>query len=128
MRLDESTWRHVLAALPAVEGEVSEALAVAFVNSDDFAAKSGSAWLWWPGNGQPNERCDFDGRFAPDWGMLLVMSESALDTLCAEGESCLAGLVRRVKIRPFLLQQMETLETAGLADFIDSLELATPKH
>jgi len=128
MRLDEATWPQVLAVLPAVEGEVSEALAVAFVNSDDFAAKSGSAWLWWPGNGQPNRRCDYDGRFAADWGMLLVMSEAALETVCAEGESSMAGLVRRVKIRPFLLQQMEILEAAGLADFIESLELATPKH
>ncbi len=128
MRLDESTWTQVLAVLPVVEGEVSETLAVAFVNSDDFASKSGSAWLWWPRNGQPGGRCDFDGRFAPDWGMLLVMSEPALETLCAEGDSCLAGLVRRVQIRPFLLQQMELLEAAGLADFIESLELATPKH
>jgi len=128
MRLDESTWPQVLAALRPVEGGVSDALAVAFVNADEFASKSGSAWLWWPDSSQPPGRCDFDGRFPAAWGMLLVMSELALDTLCAEGDSCLAGLVRRVQIRPFLLQQMELLETAGLADFIESLELATPKH
>jgi hypothetical protein len=128
MRLDESSWRQVLAVLPVTEGEVSDALAVAFVDADDFASNNGSAWLWWPDSGQPGGRCDFDGRFAPDWGMLLVMSESALSTLCIEGDSCLAGLVRRVQIRPFLLQQMDILEAAGLADFIESLELATPKH
>lgn len=128
MRLDESTWRQVLAVLPAACGKVSGALAVAFVDADDFASKSGSAWLWWPNSGQQGGRCDFDGRFPPEWGMLLVMSESALDTLCVEGDACLAGLVRRVQIRPFLLQQMDILESAGLDDFIESLELATPKH
>lgn len=128
MRADESTWRQVLAVMPAVEVEVSEALAVAFVGSDDFAAKIGSAWLWWPGSGRPNERCDYDGRFPADWGMLLVMSEVALETVCAEGGSCMAGLVRRGKIMPFLLQQRDALEAAGILDFIEALELATPKH
>ncbi|MFA4969357.1 MAG: hypothetical protein WC540_06975 [Sulfuritalea sp.] len=129
MRAGESTWRQVLAAMPAGEVEVSEELAVAFVGSDDFKAKSGSAWLWWPGgSGRPARRCDWDGFFPADWGMLLVMSETALETVCAEGESCMAGLVRRGKIMPFLLQQRDALEAAGILDFIESLELATPKH
>ena len=128
MRLDESTWRQVLAVLPAAEGEVAQALAVAFVDSDDYTAKSGSAWLWWPDGSRPAARCDFDGRFPAEWGMLLVISEAALETVCAEGESCMAGLVRRLQIKPFLLQQRETLEAAGILDFIESLELATPKH
>jgi len=128
MRLDESTWRQVLAVLPAAEGEADQALAVAFVDSDDYAAKSGSAWLWWPDGTRPTARCDFDGRFPAEWGMLLVISETALETVCAEGESCLAGLVRRLQIKPFLLQQRDTLEAAGILDFIESLELATPKH
>ncbi|MCX7155257.1 MAG: hypothetical protein NTW45_02270 [Rhodocyclales bacterium] len=129
MKLDESTWRQVLAAMPAGDVEVSEALAVAFVGSEDFAAKSGSAWLWWPGSqGRPVEQCDYDERFPADWGMLLVMSEAALETVCAEGDSCMAGLVRRGKIMPFLLQQRDALEAAGILDFIEALELATPKH
>lgn len=128
MSLDESSWRRVLAVLPAVEGEASEALAVAFVDSDDYAAKSGSAWLWWPHGSQPASRCDYDGRFPVEWGMLLVMSETALATMCAEGESCMAGLVRRLQIKPFLLQQRDVLEAAGILDFIETLELATPKH
>ena len=129
MRPNESTWRQVLAAMPAVEVEVSAALAVAFVGSGDFAAKSGSAWLWWPGSqGRPVQQCDYDGGFPADWGMLLVMSETALETVCAEGESCMAGLVRRGKIMPYLLQQRDALEAAGILDFIEALELATPKH
>ena len=128
MRLDESTWRQVLSVLPAAEGEASEALAVAFVDSDDYAANSGSAWLWWPDGSQPASRCDFDGRFPAEWGMLLVMSEAALEKVCAEGESSLAGLVRRLQIKPFLLQQRGALEAAGILDFVETLELATPKH
>lgn len=128
MRLDDSTWPQVLSALPEPEVGVRKALAVAFVNADDFSASSGSVWLWWPGGNEPGGRCDFDGGFAPHWGMLLVLSESALDTMSSCGESCLAGLVRRVQIKPFLLKQMDFLETAGLSDFIELLELATPKH
>jgi hypothetical protein len=128
MRLDEASWRHVLAQLPVTDVVAGGTLAVAFVNSDDFAAKRGPAWLWWPGSDRPAGVCAFDGRFPADWGMLLVMSEPALDSLCSEGESSLPGLVRKVQIRPFVLQQMDLLEAAGLADFVESLELATPKH
>ena len=128
MRLDEATWRQVLAALPAAEDGVSGALAVAFVDADDYASKRGSAWLWWPDGSRPAGRCDFDGRFPPEWGMLLVMSEAALQTVCAEGESSMAGLVRRLQIKPFLLQQRDALEAAGILEFIETLELATPKH
>lgn len=128
MRLNDASWRQVLAVLPAAECDLGKALAVAFVDADDYAAKSGSAWLWWPDGSRPPARCDFDGRFPAEWGMLLVMSEAALETVCTEGESCMAGLVRRLQIKPFLLQQREALEAGGILDFIESLELATPKH
>lgn len=129
MSLDEAVWRKMLAVMPAAEFEVSEVLAVAFVSNDDYAAKTGSAWLWWPDvEHRPAQRCDYDGRFPADWGMLLVMSETALMTVCAEGESCMAGLVRRGKIMAFPLQQRDALEASGILDLIESLELATPKH
>ena len=129
MMPNESTWRQVLALMPPAEVEVSRELAVAFVSDEDYAAKAGSAWLWWPDSqARPVQRCDYDGRFPPEWGMLLVMSEAALAAVCAEGEACMAGLVRRGKIMPFLLQQREALEAAGILDFIEALELATPKH
>lgn len=123
----ESTWRQVLAAMPPADVEVSRVLAVAFVSDADYAAKTGSAWLWWPDR-QGVQRCDYDGRFPAQWGMLLVMSEAALAAVCTEGEACMAGLVRRGKIMPFLLQQRDALEAAGILDFIEALELATPKH
>ena len=128
MRLDEASWRQVLSVLPAAEGKAVDALAVVFVSSEDYLSRSGSAWLWWPDGSRPATRCSFDGSFPPDWGMLLVMSEAALDAVCARGESCMAGLVRRLQIKPFLLQQRDALEAAGILDFIENLELATPKH
>jgi hypothetical protein len=60
--------------------------------------------------------------------MLLVMSEAAVEAVCSEGGAAMAGLVRRLQIKPFLLQQRDALEAAGILDFIESLELATPKH
>jgi hypothetical protein len=128
MRLDESSWRKLLAVLPPAEGEAAASLAVAFIDSNDYEAKRGSVWLWWPDGSRPAARCDFDGRFPPEWGMLLVMSEAALETVCAAGEASMAGLVRRLEIKAFPLQQRDVLEAAGILDFIESLELATPKH
>ena len=133
MRLDAANWRKMLAALSdRVRGGgpgVVTGTAVAFVSSEDYGSKSGSAWLWRPGSAsrQPESQA-YTGSTAQDWGMLLVVSESALDTLCAEGDSCIAALVRRGEIRPFLLHAIETLETAGLAEFIETLGLAFPRH
>lgn len=127
MKFDASTWPRMLATLPALEAKADKTLAVAFVASEDHAARQGTAWLWW-GAGQPVQRCAYDGRFPADWGLLLVMSEAAIDGICAEGESCMAGLVRRGKIMPFVLQSRQALEDAGVLDFIETLELATPKH
>ncbi len=129
MRLDAAAWQQVLAALPKMASEVGAGTTVAFVGSEDFASKSGSAWLWRPGSAsrQP-ERQAYTGGAAQDWGMLLVLAESALDTLCAAGDSSIATLVRRGEIRPFLLRDAATLEAAGLGDFIESLGLAFPRH
>jgi hypothetical protein len=128
MRLDAASWPKVLALLPPTEAEVTESLAVAFVDAEDYATKSGSAWLWWPDGRRAAAKADFDGRFPPEWGMFLVMSEAAVEAVCAEGAAAMAGLVRRLQIKPFLLQQRDALEAAGILDFIESLELATPKH
>ncbi len=129
MRRDAASWQKLLAALPDIAPGVGAGTTVAFVGSEDFAAKSGSAWLWRPGDAsrQP-ERQAYSGGTAQDWGMLLVVSGTALDTLCAAGGSGMAALVRRGELRPFLLRDAATLEAAGLADFIESLGLAFPRH
>ena len=128
MRLDAASWPRVLAVLPPAEGDVTEPLAVAFVDAEDYAGKSGSAWLWWPDGRNAAAKSGVDGHYPAEWGMLLVMSEAAVEAVCREGEAAMAGLVRRLQIKPFLLQQRDALEAAGILDFIESLELATPKH
>jgi hypothetical protein len=125
----DASWRRALAALPRPGAEYRRRLAVAFVGPDDFAAKCGTAWMWWPDGHEPSvEHRDYAGGSSPDWGLLLVISEAALDSLGTEGESCIALLVRRGEIRPFLLQPMEILEAAGLGDLIETLGLAFPRH
>lgn len=129
MRLDAASWQKVLAALPDIAPGVGAGTTVAFVRGEDFASNGGSAWLWRPGSAsrQPESQA-YTGGAAQDWGMLLVVSGSALDTLCAAGDSSIAALVRRGEIRPFLLRDAATLEAAGLADFIESLGLGFPRH
>jgi hypothetical protein len=129
MRLDAAGWLKVLAALPDLVPGVGAGATVAFVSSEDFASKSGSAWLWRPGaaSRQPESQ-PYAGGAAQDWDMLLVASGPALDTLCAEGEACIAALVRRGEIRPFLLRDAASLEALGLGDFVESLGLAFPRH
>ena len=129
MRLDAASWQKVLATLPDIAPGVGAGTTVAFVATEDFGSKSGSAWLWRPGGaGRQPESQAYTGGAAQDWGMLLVVSASALDRLCAAGDSCIAALVQRGEIRPFVLHAMEDLETAGLADFIESLGLVFPRH
>ncbi|MBK7764837.1 MAG: hypothetical protein IPI44_01285 [Sulfuritalea sp.] len=133
MRLDAASWQKVLAALPDIAPRVGSGVGagatVAFVSSEEFVSKSGSVWLWRPGTASRRpESHAYTGSTAQDWGMLLVVSGLALDTLCAEGDTCIGALVRRGEIRPFLLRDAATLEAAGLADFIESLGLAFPRH
>jgi len=115
--------------MPAVEDAEGPPLAVAFILSEDFAAKRGQAWLWWPGS---RERATgpvpFDGRFPDDWGLLLVMNDTAIARVGADGTACMANLARRLDIKPFILRQRDELAAAGVLEFIETLELATPKH
>jgi hypothetical protein len=127
--LDDEYWSRLLQRMPEVEETNGPPLAVAFIGSDDHAAKSGQAWLWWPGSRTriPGPVA-FDGSYPADWGLLLVMNDTAMATVGAGGTACMAHLARCLDIKPFVLRQREELEAAGILDFIESLELATPKH
>ena len=127
--MDDESWSRLLGRMPAVEEANGPPLAVAFISADDFAAKRGRAWLWWPGH---CERAagpvDFDGRYPDDWGLLLVMSDAATARVDAEGTTCLAHLARSLDIKPFVLRERGELDAGGVLEFIEDLELATPKH
>ena len=128
MSLDQANWLRILDALPAVEVDVASPLAVAFVAAEDFGRKCGCAWLWWPDSRRAAQRCNFDGRYPDDWGLLLVMNDAAIAKVGADGTASMAHLVRRLDIKPFVLRSREELDAAGVLEFIETLELATPKH
>lgn len=127
--MDEERWLRLLERLPDLEETAGPALAVAFIAVEDFAAKGGQAWLWWPGSRtRRSGPVAFDGRYPRDWGLLLVMNDMAIERVGADGTACMAHLARLLDIKPFVLRQREELDESGLLDFIEALELATPKH
>ena len=46
----------------------------------------------------------------------------------ADGTAIMAHLARLLDIKPFVLRQRDELDAAGVLEFIETLELATPKH
>ena len=129
----EELWRRLLERLPRLDEAEGQPLAVALIESRDYAARCGPAWLWWPGRRAVDAQAVvFDGRYPPQWGLLLVMEAQAIEKLGA-GEAApigtaMASLVRQLSIKPFVLKQREELEAGGVLEFIETLELATPKH
>jgi len=119
----------ILERLPEIEEAAAPPLAVAFIGSEDYAAKCGQAWLWWPGSrARATGPVAFDGRFPEDWGLLLVMNDAAIERVGADGTACMAHLARLLDIKPFVLRQRDELDASGVLEFIETLELATPKH
>lgn len=127
--MDSERWSRLLARMPEVMEVDGPPLAVAFIGADDHAAKRGRAWLWWPGShARPAGPVNFDGRYPADWGLLLVMNDMAFEKVGADGTAIMSRLVRRLDIKPFVLRQRDELDASGVLEFIDTLELATPKH
>ena len=127
--MDDECWSRLLKRLPEPETAAGPPLAVAFVSAEDYTARRGLAWLWWPGS---RERAPgavaFAGEYPPDWGLLLVMNDAATERVCSEGTACMAHLARLLDIKPFVLRERDALDAGGVLEFIEDLELATPKH
>ena len=60
--------------------------------------------------------------------VLLVADADALVALHEGGWAVLPGLIRRGRLSPYILKTMDELEAAGLAEFVEDLELAVPRH
>ena len=127
--MDEERWMRIVERLPEVEEAGGPPLAVAFIGAEAFAARCGQAWLWWPGSrARATGAVSFDGRYPSDWGLLLVMNDAAIERVGAEGAACMAHLARLLDIKAFVLRQRDELDAGGVLEFIEELELATPKH
>ena len=127
--MDDECWSRILQRLHEPEAASGPPLAVAFVDAEAYAARRGTAWLWWPGSRAKTQGAvAFAGEFPPDWGLLLVMNEQATERICTEGTACMARLARLLDIKPFVLRERDALDAGGVLEFIEDLELATPKH
>lgn len=127
--MDDEDWLRLLDRLPEVEEATGPPLAVVFIDSESFSAKRGQAWLWWPGSlTRATGPVAFDGSYPAEWGLLLVMNETAIERVGVEGTACMAHLSRLLDIKPFVLRQRDELDVSGVLEFIETLELATPKH
>ena len=127
--MDHEGWSRLLARMPEIVQADGSPLAVAFIGVEDFAAKQGQVWLWWPGSrARAAGPVAFDGSYSADWGLLLVMNDMAIAKVGAEGTASMSRLVRGLDIRPYVLHQRDELDASGVLEFIDTLELATPKH
>jgi hypothetical protein len=56
------------------------------------------------------------------------MNDIAIEKVGAGGTAIMSRLVRLFDIKPFVLRRREELDAAGVLEFIETLELATPKH
>ncbi len=127
--MDDERWQRILARLPEVEPAFGPPLAVAFIGAEAYDARRGTAWLWWPGSReQAIGPVPFAGTYPDHWGLLLVMNDAAIDKVGADGTACMAHLARLLDIKPFVLRQRDELDAGGVLEFIEDLELATPKH
>ncbi|MBI5790111.1 MAG: hypothetical protein HZA63_01410 [Rhodocyclales bacterium] len=127
--MDDERWLRILQRMPEVEEADGPPLAVAFIGAEDYAAKRGQAWLWWPGSrARTTGPVGFDGGFPADWGLLLVMNDIAIARVGADGTACMAHLARLLDIKAFVLRLRDELDESGVLEFIETLELATPKH
>jgi hypothetical protein len=127
--MDDERWSRLLERMPEVEEAGGPPLAVVFMGNEAFAAKRGQAWLWWPGSrARATGPVAFDGHYPADWGLLLVMNDMAIARVGADGTAIMSHLVRVFDIKPFVLRRREELDAAGVLEFIETLELATPKH
>jgi hypothetical protein len=73
--------------------------------------------------GQPRTRAAgpvaFDGRYPDDWGLLLVMNDTAIEKVGAGGTAIMAHHARLLDIKAFVLRQRDELDAGGVLEFIE---------
>jgi len=111
------------------EGMPPSDAAIGLLRREDFAARRGTLLLW--RNDAAGRRAalrEYSGAAGADVAVLLVADADALAALREGGWGVLPGLIRRGRLSPYILKTMDELEAAGLAEFVEDLELAVPRH
>jgi hypothetical protein len=123
--LDCARWKAMLdhEGVPPADAHIG------VLSKEDFASRQGKL-LVWRGTAQAVlvSLREYNGEPDADVAMLLVADDDALQSLLAQGLAMIPLLVRRGKLQPYMLKTMNELEVAGLADFVEDLELVFPKH
>jgi len=123
--LDCARWQAMLVR----EGMPASSAAIGLLRRDEFAARRGTLLLW----RSDAEGChanlrEYSGQYGDDVAVLLVADADALVPLREGGWAVLPGMIRRGRLSPYILKTMGELEAAGLAEFVEDLELAVPRH
>ena len=111
------------------EGMPVSSAAIGLLRRDEFAARHGTLLLWRSdAEGCHADLREYSGQYGDDVAVLLVADADALVALHEGGWAVLPGLIRRGRLSPYILTTMDELEAAGLAEFVEDLELAVPRH
>ena len=123
--LDCASWQAMLNR----EGMPVSGAAIGLLRRDEFAAHRGTLLLWRSdADGCHADLREYSGHYGDDVAVLLVADAEALPALREGGWAVLPGLIRRGRLSPYILKTMGELEAAGLAEFVEDLELAVPRH
>jgi hypothetical protein len=126
---DCAGWQALLDRQAAGWPRLAPDACIAVLRQSDHAACSGTLLLWRGGTNRVQvEARDYTGTAGADVAVLLVIDDDAVPLLRGDGAAAIASLVRRGRLRPFMLKTMAELEAAGLAEFIEDLGLVFPRH
>lgn len=111
------------------EGMPVSSAAIGLLCREDYVARRGTLLLWRSdADGCHADLREYNGRCGDDVAVLLVADADALVPLREGGWAVLPGMIRRGRLSPYILKTMGELEAAGLAEFVEDLELAVPRH
>lgn len=102
---------------------------IGVLRRNEFVARQGTL-LVWHGNatGMQVTFRKYPSDTGNDVAILLVADEEAVQVLRAQGLMSIPALVRAGRLHPYMLKTLDELESAGLADFVEDMGLAFPKH
>ena len=120
---DLARWQRLLDAETEVPGGIG------LLRRQDFIAREGTLLLF--RDGAPGTRVSlsaYSGEADAEVGVLLVADAEAIRSLQTQGLGAARTLLRQGRLHPYMLKTLAQLEESGLADFVEDLGLAHPKH